>query len=280
MSEAAKLRQHAAIAVADHAVHHRLRVDQHLDLRLRQIEQTGGLDQLETLVEHGGGIDADLAAHRPYGMAQRGLRRCDLHLGHRGSAERAAGRCQDDLLNRAAVILCHRLKDRVVLRINRQQRRARHPGPPGASPPPRRPRPPCWRRRMAPPRRIAASVDGNPAAPVMAAMVQSTGSDAASTTADGPAATRMAGWAESASFKAGYCSGSLITASLAPSATACSASTAALRPPVRQWTWKRSRWASRRSIVLQPTLPVLPRIVTDLTARPRPHAWPGRTARG
>ncbi len=50
----AELGQHRAVAERDQAVHDRFRMDQDLDLLLRQAEQVMGLDQLEALVHHGG----------------------------------------------------------------------------------------------------------------------------------------------------------------------------------------------------------------------------------
>ena len=60
---------------------------------------------------------------------QTGCLRADVgrgagHLLARGGAERAAGRGQHDLLDRAAVAVVQRLEDRVVLGVHRQQRGA------------------------------------------------------------------------------------------------------------------------------------------------------------
>ncbi len=76
---------------------------------------------------------------------------------------------------------------------------------------------------MAPPRWIAASVDGSPAAPVIAAMVQSTGMRRRRVDRGVAAvgADRMPGQ-RGLQRRAG--AGSLITANSAPSAKACSAS--------------------------------------------------------
>ena len=94
------------------------------------------------------------------------------HLLPAGGAERAARRGQDDPLDGAAVAVGHRLEDRVVLGIDRQQRRAglahgaQHhlAGADQAS---------LLASATALPRRIAARVGARPAAPVIAAMVQS-----------------------------------------------------------------------------------------------------------
>ncbi len=81
----------------------------------------------------------------------------------------------------------------------------------------------------APPRRIAARVDGRPAAPVIAAIVQSAGRAAASITACVPQAASIPEPA-SASASSRYASGSAITATSAPRARACCASSRAFRP--------------------------------------------------
>ncbi len=131
----------------------------------------------------------------------------------------------------------------------------------------------------APPRRIAASVLGNPAAPVIAAMVQSAGSVAACTTACGPAPAAVPVPARSRS-NSGRPAGSAMTASSAPSRRACSASNLALRPPASATTRNRSGLASRRSTVLVPMLPVLPSTVTlrRSTATDIPPGSPARAA--
>ena len=85
------------------------------------------------------------------------------------------------------------------------------------------------------PRSMAASVEGNPAAPVMAAMVQSAGRLAAAATAASPHAVAMPLPASSRANSA-CCPASEITACSAPSASACSASNAALRPPTSATT--------------------------------------------
>ena len=68
---------------------------------LGQREQPRRLDQLEALVHHRGAVDGDLGAHRPDRVAQRRLRRRARHLLAAGGAERAAGGGQHDPLHRA-----------------------------------------------------------------------------------------------------------------------------------------------------------------------------------
>ena len=82
----AELRDHRAVAEFDQAMHHRLRMHQHVDLFGRHREQMMRLDQLEALVHQARRIDGDLRPHRPIGMAQRLLGRGGLDL-------RAASRC-------------------------------------------------------------------------------------------------------------------------------------------------------------------------------------------
>ena len=121
---------------------------------------------------------------------------------------------------------------------------------------------------ITPPRASAAMVAGRPAAPTMAAMVQSAGRLAAAITASGPAATWISVPA-SASFKALYCEGSASTAWRAFSRRACAARPCQSRPATRATM---SNWpsgaASSRETVLFPTEPVLPRTVMRRGAAP------------
>ena len=66
----AHLGQHRAVLVFDHGMNHALRVHHDLNQRGPGIEQPAGLDHLQPLVHHGGGIHRDLAPHVPIGMAQ------------------------------------------------------------------------------------------------------------------------------------------------------------------------------------------------------------------
>ena len=110
--------------VADHAVDHRLRVDQHADLGFVQVEQPRGLDQFEAFVHHSGRVDADFGTHRPDRMLQCDFRGSPRHFVACGGAEWPAGRRQDDLFDRSMVAVGHRLKDRVVFGVDRQERSA------------------------------------------------------------------------------------------------------------------------------------------------------------
>jgi hypothetical protein len=82
-----------------------------------------GLDQLEALVHHGGGIDGNLVAHVPVGVGNGLFRRRPGHFGQRPFPKRSAGRCQYDALDGFAAVLLQDLKDRVVLGIDRKQGR-------------------------------------------------------------------------------------------------------------------------------------------------------------
>ena len=88
-------------------------------------EQMMRLDQFEALVHHRCGIDGDLRAHRPVRMLERLLQRCRAHRLARPGAERPAGGGDDDAAHVLARPGGERLKDRVVLGIDRQHARAR-----------------------------------------------------------------------------------------------------------------------------------------------------------
>ncbi len=111
------------------------------------------------------------------------------------------------------------------------------------------------------PRRTAAMVGANPAAPTIAAMTQSDGRAAASTTAAAPAPVAMP-LPASASFSSPYCVSSATTAKRAPSRRACSARRAAFLCATSASTWYESGSAPSSSTVLRPTEPVEPRTVT------------------
>jgi hypothetical protein len=75
-----KLREHTAIAVEHQTVDHRLRMHQHIDLRLLQREKARRLDQFKALVHQCCRIDADLRAHRPDRVFARHVRRGGGHI--------------------------------------------------------------------------------------------------------------------------------------------------------------------------------------------------------
>ena len=80
----AQLGQDGAIVVLNHRMHHALRVDHHLDAVGGHGEQPVSLDHFQALVQHGGRIDGNLAAHAPVRMGA-GLRRV-RHAGRPGRA--------------------------------------------------------------------------------------------------------------------------------------------------------------------------------------------------
>ena len=93
------LRQDAAV----HELHQRmdcgLRMYRDPDSGGRQVEQAAGFDDLQALIEQGGGIDGDPAAHDPGGMAQGLLHGDVLKLVRWKLAEGAAGSGQPDAAN-------------------------------------------------------------------------------------------------------------------------------------------------------------------------------------
>ena len=182
------------------------------------------------------------------------------HLGERPVAERPAGRGQDEPLDRVALARVEHLEDRVVLGIDRQQRRRRLARPRRISSSPAQTRPPCW---PAPPWRraaTAASVGARPAAPTIAAITHSAGRAAASTTASGPAAASIAGAGQRVLAARGSAAGRRSRPVCALSRRACSASasTGCRRPAPRRGSCSGAR--ASRSTVLWPTEPVEPRI--------------------
>ena len=156
-------------------------------------EQVGGLDHLQALVHHGGGIDRDLGAHRPVGMGDGLLRRGRRpSASRRPGAERPAGGGEDQARRPAAAHAgLQHLEDGRVLGIDRDHRAARRPGPCAAGPGRRRPGSPCWPGPRSAPARAAARVGARPATPTMADMTQSAPTAAASATAAAPAAASM-----------------------------------------------------------------------------------------
>ena len=112
-----------------------------------------------------------------------------------------------------------------------------------------------------PPLARAAMVAGSPAAPTMAAMVQSAGRLAAAITASGPAATWVSVPAR-ASLSLAYCAGSASTAWRARKRRAWAARPCQSRPATSATISNSpSAAASSRATVLLPTEPVLPSTV-------------------
>ena len=117
----------AAVGELDHRVHHALRVHDDLDDVIWGTEQLVRLDDFQTLVHQGAGVDGDLRTHLP-GRVRQSL--VDANVGQiRKSAatERATTRRQDDATD-LAVVECGRpqaLVHRTVLAVHRHQFGAR-----------------------------------------------------------------------------------------------------------------------------------------------------------
>jgi hypothetical protein len=97
-------------------------VDEDFELLAGQTEKMVGFNHLQALVHHRRRIDRDLRPHRPVRVPERLLGRGGRHGLPRPVAERAAGSSQDDPLDFVDRVSVKRLKDRVVLRIDRQDR--------------------------------------------------------------------------------------------------------------------------------------------------------------
>ncbi|MNC62015.1 hypothetical protein D3C75_1119950 [compost metagenome] len=72
-------------------------MENHLNVVIIHIEKPMGLNNLQPFVDHGGGIDGNLGAHGPIGMAQSLLHRNTNQLGAGTVPEGAAG-CGDNQL--------------------------------------------------------------------------------------------------------------------------------------------------------------------------------------
>ena len=70
-------------------------MDDDIDLVGTDVEKPAGLDDLETFVHHGGGIDGDAVAHAPVGMREGLLGSDGAELAERRFAEGAAGGGED-----------------------------------------------------------------------------------------------------------------------------------------------------------------------------------------
>ena len=164
----------------------------------RHAKQPVRFDHLETLVHHGRGVYADLAPHHPIRMGTGFVRRHPRKFRERPLPERTAGGGEQDAADagRPGVPRVARrkaLEDRVVLAVDRQQRRAaRCAAPMNAAPPMTSASLLASRMRL--PARAAASVGRRPAAPTIAATtVSAPGSVAASTSPASPRARASAG---------------------------------------------------------------------------------------
>jgi hypothetical protein len=87
---------------------------------LGHVEEPAGLDHFQALVEHGGGIDGDAAAHDPGGMLERLLGRDGGKLVERKLAERPARGGEPDGLDLAVRADAQALMHGVVLAVDGQ----------------------------------------------------------------------------------------------------------------------------------------------------------------
>ena len=116
----AELCDDAVVGKLDHAVHDALRVHDDLNLVHGHVEEPFGLDHFQPLVEKGGAVDGDLAAHGPGGVLQ-GLGHGDGgKLIGRQLAEGAAAGGEEDALNAAVAMAFQTLEDGVVLAVHGQ----------------------------------------------------------------------------------------------------------------------------------------------------------------
>src|SRR6202789_4725566 len=90
----------------------------HLHLRGGKVEEAAGFDDLQGLVEDGGGVDGDALAHDPGGVLE-GLGWGDaLEVGELGVAERAGGCREPDLFDLRSGAGAEALVDGVVLGVD------------------------------------------------------------------------------------------------------------------------------------------------------------------
>ncbi len=102
-------------------MNHPLRVDQHMDLRVIQVEEVVRFDHLETLIHERRGVDRDLGSHRPHRVLERLLDRRLGELGPRPSAERPPRTRQHDALQVLATLTPKRQGKGRVLGVDREQ---------------------------------------------------------------------------------------------------------------------------------------------------------------
>jgi hypothetical protein len=110
-----------AVTEAHDRVHERGRVNDDLDLPVREPEQEVRLDQLEPFVRERGRVDRDLRAHAPGRVGQR-VRACDIRqLFARPAAEWAARGGEDDRAHRLEVAPFQALEHCGVLAVDGQE---------------------------------------------------------------------------------------------------------------------------------------------------------------
>src|SRR5687768_9699344 len=97
---------------------HRLGVDDDVDLFGREVEEPAGFDQLQALVEHGGGVDGDLVAHPPGGVVEGVGGGGGFDFVEGGVAEGAAGGGEDEALHFGRSASLHGLEDGGVFGVD------------------------------------------------------------------------------------------------------------------------------------------------------------------
>ena len=115
----AQLGFHGTVGKLHRAVHHALRMDEHLYAVGRDAEEPLGLDHLKAFVHHRCAVDGDFGPHLPGRMAQRVGAGHLLQLFVRYVSERAA-RCREQQFFHRVVALAHQaLEYGRVLAVNR-----------------------------------------------------------------------------------------------------------------------------------------------------------------
>ncbi len=128
MSLLGELRDERAVHELDERVDQRLRMDDDVDALLRQAEEEVRLDDLEALVHHRRGVDRDLRPHLPRRVRERVRDRDRVEGVEAPLAERAARRREHEALRLLGAAAAHRLVDRAVLGVDRDDLRLRPRG--------------------------------------------------------------------------------------------------------------------------------------------------------
>ena len=114
------LRQDRPVHVLHQRMNRGLRMDCNADLRGRHVEEAAGFDDFEALVEHGGRVDGDAAAHHPRGVLESLLRGDAGELVERQLAEWSAGGRQPDGFDLGVRADAQALMDGIVFTVDGQ----------------------------------------------------------------------------------------------------------------------------------------------------------------
>ena len=115
------LSDHRSIRKFHHGMNDTLRVHVHSDFGRRHIEEPASLDDFQTLVHHGGGIDGNLPAHGPLWMIQRLIQSHIFQLFRRVLPERSPGCGQKNPPNFPSLVSFQTLENGAVLAVYRQE---------------------------------------------------------------------------------------------------------------------------------------------------------------